>query len=261
MQTKSIKDIDQTINDLKVNGIATIRSYLLNTPELESIKKKIHQLVCIKAKQYNLNIPDQSQNAINKTIIRLNGLNNKIGAFLNDTLNASPELFRLLISKKIEDLAKTILGIKNDLLLSNNHRIRVQIPGCDEISNLPWHQDSHYNNFYNTNNSIAIWTSVSDIDNEVGPIIFKKGSQIIKQVPRIEYKRQNNQKVYTIADEHINDSRFKECSIPTKSGDVILIDMDLVHRSGANKSKNKVKFSIQGRFHNAGASGFLPHYD
>ena len=165
MQTESIKDIDQAINDLRVNGIAIIRSYLLNTPELEEIKNKIHQLVCIKAKQYNLNIPDQSQNAINKTIIRLNGLNNKIGAFLNDTLNASPELFRLLISKKIEDLAKTILGIKNDSLLSNNYRARVQIPGRDEISNLPWHQDSQYNNFYNKNNSIVIWTSISNIDN------------------------------------------------------------------------------------------------
>lgn len=260
MQTESIKDIDQAINDLRVNGIAIIRSYLLNTPELEEIKNKIHQLVCFIAKQYNLNIPDQSQNAINKTIIRLNGLNNKIGAFLNDTLNASPELFRLLISKKIEDLAKTILGIKNDSLISNNYRARVQIPGRDEISNLPWHQDSHYNNFYNKNNSIVIWTSISDIDNETGPIIFKKGSQIIKQVPRIEFIRQNKQKIYTIADEHIHDSRFKECSIPTKSGDVILIDMDLIHRSGTNKSKNKVKFSTQARFHNASAEGFLAEY-
>ena len=52
MQTESIKDIDQAINDLRVNGIAIIRSYLLNTPELEEIKNKIHQLVCIKAKQY-----------------------------------------------------------------------------------------------------------------------------------------------------------------------------------------------------------------
>ena len=35
--------------------------------------------------------------------------------------------------------------------------------------------------------------------------------------------------------------------------------MDLIHRSGLNNSE-KVKFSVQARFHNANNPNFLPQY-
>jgi ectoine hydroxylase-related dioxygenase (phytanoyl-CoA dioxygenase family) len=193
--------------------------------------------------------------------MKLDAINNKIGAFLNDTLNAAPELFQLLSSEKVLSLAKAVIGEKDNSILTNNYRARIQIPGHDDIANLPWHQDSHYNNFYKYNNSIVIWISISDINEEAGPIVFKKGSQILKQVPQIEYKRPNNQIVYTVPDEHINHPDFPEYSIPTKPGDVVLIDMNTIHRSGENKSTNNIKLSIQCRYHNANKSGFLPHYD
>ena len=59
-----------------------------------------------------------------------------------------------------------IIGDEASSILINNHRIRVQIPGTDDISNLPWHQDSQYNSFYKENNSIVIWTSLNDINHK-----------------------------------------------------------------------------------------------
>ena len=251
--------IQKAKKELKLNGIALIKNYMSDSVELLELKKKIYQLVCVKAKIYKLDLPSNDPNSINDTIMKLHSINNKIGAFLNDSLNSAPELFRILSSTNITELAQDVLGIKSNSLLSNNHRIRVQIPGRDEVSNLPWHQDSHYNDLYLKNNSVVIWLSVVDIDNDAGPIVYKKGSQINNQVGRLSFKKSNGRIAYTVPDEYINDKRFKEEAIPTKSGDVLLLDMDLIHRSGLNKSE-KVKFSLQARFHNAMNPDFLPQY-
>ena len=254
-------DLDKALNEFKVNGILLIKGYMKNTVELRDLRRKIHKLVSLKAKKHNLDIPESSDNSLSNTIIKLNSINNRIGAYLNDVLNCSPELYQLLSSKHIINLAKKILQIKNETTVSNNFRLRVQIPGRDEISNLPWHQDSHYNDLYIKNNSVAIWTSISDIDYETGPVVFKLGSHVQGQLPKVFYTKTNGNKVPTIEERYFNDNRFKEYSIPTKSGDITLIDMNIIHRSGNNSSINKVKFSAQGRYHNAGIENFLAQYN
>jgi len=255
-----IFDIKKIRKDLKTNGISHIKNYMSNSVELIYLNKKIHYLVCILARKYNLANPEESLEDIERTIFKLNKINNKISGFLNDSLNVMPELYRLLTSKKIEKLAKDILIIKDNALLSNNYRFRVQIPNRDEISNLPWHQDLHYNNLYNYNSSVVIWLSVSDIDIEKGPIVYKKGSHILKKVPMIDWVKPNGARVFTVPEKYIEDSKFEDCFIPTKKGDILLIDLNLLHRSGFNKSKNKTKLSLQGRFHNSSADGFLSEY-
>ena len=253
--------INQAINDLKVNGFAIVNNYLSNTIELENFKHKFYKLVCIKAKQYKIKTPTRSNSSINQVIMELDSVNKKIGAFLNDSLNATPELFQLLTSEKITSLAKTVIGNKEGSILTNNFRSRIQIPGHDNVANLPWHQDSSYNNFYKYNNSIVIWASISDIDEQAGPIVFKKGSHFLRQIPKKEYLKPNKKKVFTISKNYIDDSEFIETSFPTKSGDVVLIDMNTIHRSGENKSADNIKLSIQCRCHDASKPGFLPHYD
>ena len=261
MSTLVISEIDQAKKDFEENGFAILKGYLKDNPKLQDLKNKVHHLVCIKAKQYDLELPQNDADSINTTIMKLNAINDKIGAFLNDALNASPELINMLASDEICSLAARMLMTEKKCILGNNYRIRVQIPGRDEISNLPWHQDSHYNNFYKHKNSIVIWTSVNDIDDETGPVVFKKGSQDLGQIPQVEYIRPNNAKIHTVDEKYINDNSYEECAIPTESGDVLLIDMDIIHRSGYNNSKDKVKLSLQARYHNANAEGFLPHYD
>jgi len=260
-----MKNVSQNILqariDLEKNGFAVIEGLLKDTLELKSLKDKIYQLVCIKARQYNISIPENQPDSINAKIMEINSSNKLIGAFLNDSLNASPELFRLLSSKNFEALAQSLIGNAKGCILTNNHRIRVQIPGWDSVSNLPWHQDSHYNSLYSENSSIAIWTSVNDINLEAGPLVFKKGSHVLKQVKREELKRPNGQIIYTIPEKYINNSEFEEVLVETKSGDIILIDMDVIHRSGANNSIDNVKFSLQCRYHDASKKGFLPDYE
>jgi ectoine hydroxylase-related dioxygenase (phytanoyl-CoA dioxygenase family) len=46
-----------------------------------------------------------------------------------------------------------------------------------------------------------------------------------------------------------NLKKLIDVQLETLAGDLILIDMNTVHTSGFNKTKDKVKYSAQARFH------------
>ncbi len=253
-------NIEKVKNELKINGISHLGNYMTATLEFDDLIKKIHHIVSLLAKKYNLESPDEDLDKIEDKIIELNLINKRIGGFINDSMNASPELMKLFNCDRIKRLANDFFDIRNVDLLSNNLRFRVQIPGHDNISNLPWHQDSHYNNMYNYNQSLVIWLSINSIYGKSGPIVFKKGSHAYKQLPRVDYTKPNGLKAFTIPDKYILDSTFEDSSIDTKTGDILLIDVNLIHRSGFNESTNKIKLSSQARFHNSSADGFLAEY-
>ena len=75
------------------------------------------------------------------------------------------------------------------------------------------------------------------------------------------HTKPNGNQVPTIDQKYIDDPQFKDVSATTESGDVAIIDMNVLHRSGYNTSKNKVKLSLQCLYHNASVEGFLPQYD
>ena len=82
-----------------------------------------------------------------------------------------PSLHNLLNDDIQLGIIKKILS-KNNPLICNNHRLRLQIPGNDRLANLPWHFDEQYNKFKNVN-SIVVWISLVDITYEMGPLVFK----------------------------------------------------------------------------------------
>jgi hypothetical protein len=116
------KFINTAIKDLNKDGFALIKGYMSDSIELTNFKNKIYELVCIKAYQYNVKRPNKSNNSINRAIIEIDSINNKIGGFLNDVFNASPELYQLLSSRKIVDLAYNFFENKNSSILTNNNR-------------------------------------------------------------------------------------------------------------------------------------------
>ena len=180
--------------------------------------------------------------------MQLYKIDQNFGGYLNNISNQLPELYSVYCSGEIIKLAQNILGNGSGFVLVNNFRFRSQIPTRDNISNLPWHQDSHYNT-NKDEKSIAIWISVFDVNQEQGPVVFKSGSHVSGELPKAIYKKSNGAEVFTVDQSYINDTSYEETSILTKSGDVILIDMNVIHRSGYNTSENLTKLSIQARLH------------
>ena len=228
---------------LTFDGFVIVPGFFNNCKKFNKFKKYINRIT------YKVSNSDKkNQKLVDKKISEIFSKNKKISGYLNDNINLSPYLFELFTSHKLLDLISKLFSTKKEDIAVNNQRFRIQIPGNDRIANLPWHQDVHYNNV-KRENSVAAWISINDVSKKMGPLIFKKKSHIYGTLKSQIFKKPNGGKAYTV---NIKDKKLKQlknyCK-QTKSGDLILIDMNLVHRSNYNKTKYSIKYSAQARYH------------
>ena len=227
--------------DLKKNGFVLIKGFLLKEKNFLDFKKFLNNFL-----MKNLNIKKNAN--LDAVISQKFNKKKNISAYINDNINLSANLQKILTSDKILSLVCKLHGVKKENLIFNNPRFRVQIPNNDKISNLPWHQDSHYNKIKKTK-SIVVWISINKISKQMGPIIFKIKSHKFGELRKNTIKKINGGIAYTI---NINNSKLrklKSTSYETNSGDIILIDMNSVHTSGINNTIDKIKYSAQARYH------------
>ncbi len=226
---------------LKADGYVLIKGFFLKTKEYKNFKKFLYKFVKFALKKKK-NID------IDKSLSLRFRKNKKISAFLNDYINLSPYLSLLFTSNKLASFLSKILNEKKDKIVFNNQRFRIQIPGNDEIANLPWHQDIGYNTIKGTK-SIVAWVSLGNISEDMGPIIFKKGSHKFGIQKQIKFKKNNGGTALKVDINNVNLKDLIDVQLKTLSGDLILIDMNTVHTSGRNRTKDKVKYSAQARYH------------
>jgi len=227
--------------NLKKNGFVLIKGFLSKEKNFLSLKKYLDHFLIKSLKNTN-------KNNIDKIITKHFNSGSNISAYINDYINLSPKLYKVLVSNKIISLISKINNSDKEDLIFNNPRFRIQIPNNDRISNLPWHQDSHYNTIKNTN-SIVVWISIGKITKQMGPIIFKIGSHKWGELRKKTIKKSNGGIAHTINVKNSRIKNLKTASVPTTPGDVILIDMNCVHTSGKNKTIDKIKYSVQARYH------------
>tara|TARA_B100000029_G_C17492175_1_gene929517 strand:+ start:287 stop:1054 length:768 start_codon:yes stop_codon:yes gene_type:complete len=254
-----MKTINQIKTSLKKDGFVYLPEYLKNSKSLNLLISDIRKVLMLRNNNVTRKIVRGK--SINNLIKSLNENNEKNIAFVNDVMNASPSLHNLFNDPKILSIVKKLIKSNNSYLCVNNYKFRIQVPGRDEMSNLPWHQDSHYNTMSDKNTSIVAWVSLSNIAKKQGPIIFKCGSHKLGKTKKFVKKRKNGNKIFTVSNQIVSSKKYKEVSYPSKIGDVILIDMNVVHTSGVNKSIDLSKLSAQARFHQAGNKNFLNKYN
>jgi ectoine hydroxylase-related dioxygenase (phytanoyl-CoA dioxygenase family) len=228
--------------DLKKNGFVLIKGFLSKEKNFLRFKKYLNEFL-----MNTLNVKKKTTN-LDKIITTHFNKGKNISSYINDNINLSADLQKILTSDKILSLVCKFHKVQKANLIFNNPRFRLQIPNNDKISNLPWHQDSHYNKVKKTK-SIVVWISVSKILKKMGPIIFKIKSHKLGNLNKKIIKKLNGRIAYSI---DINNSKLrnlKSASFETNSGDVILIDMNTVHTSGINNTADKIKFSAQARYH------------
>jgi len=235
--------IEKTKKKLKSDGYVIVKNFFLKTEELNNFKKFLFKFI-----KFGLNNKKKKIINIDKSLSLEFKKNTKISAFLNDNINLSPYLSSLFTSKKLISFLCKILDIKKDQIIFNNQRFRIQIPGNDEVANLPWHQDIGYNKIKNIK-SIVAWISLGDISEDMGPIIFKKGSHKFGAQRQIKFKKSHGGKSIKVDINNKDLKDLKDVELETLSGDLILIDMNTVHTSGKNRTKDKVKYSAQARYH------------
>ena len=237
-------EINKLKQELHKNGFVLLKGFFINTKEFKEFKKYLLNFL-----NYHLNNSQKKIEDHNKQIKKMFSQKKNISEFLNDNINRSSYLSRLLSSQKLIYLIHDLFNKpKIENIIINNQRFRVQIPGNDKIANLPWHQDGHYNLVKNTN-SIVGWISLVDISLEMGPMIFKKKSHIFGELKKIIINKKNSGIAYTVDLSNKKIKNLEEIQFETKTGDLVLIDMNCVHTSGVNNSHAMIKYSAQARYH------------
>ena len=237
ISTKKVK------KKLKSDGYVIVKGFFLEIEEFKNFKNFLSRFI-----KFGLNNKKNIFMNIDKSLSLAFKKNVKISSFFNDNINLTPYLSALFTSKKLTSFLSKILNVTRDEVIWNNQRFRTQIPGNDEIANLPWHQDAAYNKIKDTK-SIVAWISVGNISEDMGPIILKKSSHKFGIQKQIRFKKSNGLPSIKVNCNNKNLKNLEDVSLETLSGDLILIDMNTVHASGKNTTKDKVKYSAQARYH------------
>ena len=156
----------------------------------------------------------------------------------------------------IELVCKTIRADPKHVIIGE-HQFRIDEPN-DELYTLQWHQDApYYPQSHAGKESIVVNICVQNGYENMGVPLLIKGSH---SDGLIEEVRGDNKSKVTQKTIPSNYTENKAVSIvELKIGDVVIYDLNLIHRSGCNTSQ-KARFSILGRCFNPLSKHFTPYY-
>ncbi len=194
---------------------------------------------------------------------KLHKLRKKYPSYFSEffqTLQTMVSIYPPLVKKKSLSIIEQLLKIPKDFITLTDVGIRLDAPK-DSRNALEWHQDSSY---YRQNdsgkNGVVAWSPlIQDISIEMGPVEFLKKSQRIGSL--MTSKKKSKNKLYSrkisIDKNEIQKYLKNIASLEIKQGDVLLMSLDMVHRSGKNLS-DKFRVTLLGRYHNSKSDDFNP---
>jgi len=170
-----------------------------------------------------------------------------------DIISYSSVFLRFLSSKKIEDITKELLNIKQaSTLYGWTNRVRID-PPSDERRTYGWHQEVFYtipeSRYLQTWCPVIRDTTKSNGTIWIAPRSHKEG--IAKQ----NWNEVEGRATQIIVDpETVN--KYPQVQLEMSVGDVLFFDGKLSHRSGSNSTKDEIRFSLVGMWHDITTKNF-----
>ena len=162
----------------------------------------------------------------------------------------------LFYNEQIQGLCSDILGIDAETVVIGEKQLRIDEPK-DKLYTLDWHQDSpYYPQAKNGQDSIVINICLQRCVKDMGSVELIKGSHTNGTV---EVKNDNI--VSNVEQLKVNKEILDTTNIivlEPEVSDVIIYDMNLIHKSGYNQS-NKARVSVIGRAFNPLSDNFTPY--
>jgi len=214
---------------------------------IEDLKKIIKHNLYFRSKYKKINL--------HKDLIRFRKKNPINFGYFFDTLQTLLINYDILTNPKLTKLINKLLNNPKKSISITDVALRID-PPTDRRNALDWHQDSSYfrqndNGF----NGLVVWTPIFEINSSTGGIDFLEKSY---QLGALNIKRQKAKKKFSsqraISDKTL--SQFKKISCDKiRPLDAIIMNMDMVHRSGYNKS-DKCRITLIGRYHCTASGDF-----
>lgn len=170
-----------------------------------------------------------------------------------DIISYSSVFLRFLSSKKIEDITKELLLInKESTLYGWTNRVRID-PPSDERRTYGWHQEVFYT--IPESRYIQTWCPViRDTTKNNGTIWIAPGSQK-EGIAKQNWNEIKGRATQIIVDEKIID-KYPQVQFEMNVGDVLFFDGKLAHKSGQNRTKDQIRFSLVGMWHDIKTKNF-----
>jgi ectoine hydroxylase-related dioxygenase (phytanoyl-CoA dioxygenase family) len=250
--------MEKECNHFSENGYLTIENVLSS----ESINELFVCFISLMARycdkeflKYQENSDFSSQD-LSKLIILHKRQNNKGIGIVYSVIKETAIWKEVFTQKNILDIVSPILGTTKEFIVQSDYQFRMDYPK-DSKHTLGWHQDSAYYP-HDTDGTCGIVCNLSlhDITCKMGCVEVLAGSY---QNQKLDYeltKRQNGSEQRKPVEEVLEDER-NILSLETKKGDLSLYSMNLIHRSGFNKSEF-VRFSALTRMYNSESAKFMP---
>lgn len=171
-------------------------------------------------------------------------------------------IYELCTNDKLLDLCELLLG--PDITLNGDYWVRPKVPH-EEMTTIPWHQDSFYYNGQGNDNLsykiLSLWIPLVDVDERNGCLQVIPKSHTWGLIPYA--KRGDKMEPVEKVEE-----RGEVVTLRMKRGDVFLFNQLTLHRSLPNISEG-VRWSIDIRYtptgqafswHELSGPGFEKHY-
>ncbi len=221
-------------------------------------KKQLSQIMfslLANAKKYSKLSKLNINNDLDNLLYELRKKNKKNFGLLYDSMQTLGNLYQVFTTDKILKNVSNILKVKKNLITFTEPALRLDGPN-DKRNSLGWHQDSSYcRQNLDGGNGLVLWLPVRKLSKEMGRLQFLKKSHKIGSL-NIKKKRKNKySSQQRLIPEKFLELENKIMEADLKLGDVLVMNLDLVHRSGINFSK-KFRISIIGRYHNMISNDF-----
>lgn len=230
----------------KIKLLSNFRSQLIKQI-LSSIEKHIPQII------KNKEITDEF--ILNEGMIQLEKKNHEFLVEIYNSISRSTAFFSLMTNEEFTKKINQLLKNKSDNnLFINSNTVRMDIPGKNRFM-YGWHQDSKSN--IKGSKFIQLWMPVvGNVDKKIGGLEILKDSfkyDIETTHTKDEQmRREKNAPIRAAINTRLlkYKKKFKQHYITCKFGEVVLFNSMLMHKSGLNLTKNKMRYVIACFFHN-----------
>ncbi len=147
------------------------------------------------------------------------------------------EIFKnWMTNDEIKPILQQLLNKEPVLVLAHHNSIMTKMPS--DSSRTPWHQDSRYWSYENSN-LISVWLSLDDEIIENGLLEFIPGSH------KINYQKEQFDKNSNFIDKNIQNKELIKTAVHSnlKKGDIVLFHCNTLHHANKNNT-NKAKISF-----------------
>jgi len=243
---------DQEKASFKKDGVIILRGFYDLEKEIRPIQYAIYEIIGLVIEKYGLPISRQpfSAETFDSGYNELIGMNRSCGSEIYDAVKQIPAFIRLLANERHEQIFSKLFDTKLPGIAAAGYGIRIDNPR-EERFRATWHQE--FLSQLRSMEGVVYWSPLLKITEELGPVEFCVGSQAEGVLPVRTSDPDNPEKSgaygVRLADEEKYIAKYPQISPLTESGDLVILDWHVLHRSGKNIS-DRSRWSMQMRYFN-----------